>query len=350
MRAAMYYSNTDVRLVELPVPKIGRGEILVRIEASGICGSDVMEWYRRNKVPLVLGHEVAGTVEDCGPDVLKWRKGDRVAVSHHVPCNACGYCHSGNHTACETLRTTSFDPGGFAEFVRVPAINADRGVYALPEGVSFEEGTFAEPLACVLRGQRKAGLAPGQSVFVVGSGISGILHVALARALGAGRIVAADVSPFRISAAKRFGADEAVESGPGLEKRLIACNSGRKADLVIICTGALEAIKSSLASVDRGGTVLFFAPTGEGAEFPFSVNEIFWRTEVTLTTSYAGAPADHVRALELIRSGRVDVRKMITHRFGLEDAVRGFKLVAGGGESIKVIIEPRKRLVAEAGR
>jgi len=343
MRVAMYYGNEDVRLEEMGTPKIGPDEILMKIEASGICGSDVMEWYRRDKVPLVLGHEVAGSVQEAGQDVTTYKPGDRIVVSHHVPCNTCRHCLKGDHTACQTLqKDTHFDPGGFAEYVRIPAINVDRGVYRIPDDVSYEEATFTEPLACVLRGQNKMRLEPGMSVFVIGSGISGLLHIALARAMGAGQIIAADISEYRLNAAKRFGANNAILATDDLAEQLIKANNGRKADRVILCTGATSAVKSTLASVEKGGTVLFFAPTEQGQELPFSMNEVFWKTEITLTTTYAGAPADHAAALELIRSGSLNVGEMITHRFGLADAQKGFELVARGRDSIKVIIEPQK--------
>ncbi len=343
MKVAMYYANDDIRSEEMPVPEIGARELLMRIEASGICGSDVMEWYRKDKVPLVLGHEVAGTVEKVGQGVVKYKKGDRIVVSHHVPCNTCEHCLKGDHTACQTLqKETHFDPGGFAEFLRVPAINVDRGIYSIPDEVSFEEATFAEPLACVLRGQKKMHIKPGMSVFVIGSGISGLLHVALAKAMGAGRIVAADLSKYRLKAAKRFGASATIIADENLARKMIAANDGRKADRVILCTGAISAVKATFESVEKGGTVLFFAPTDEGQTLPLSINDVFWKTEVTLTTTYAGAPADHVIALELIRAGSVPVAEMITHRFGLAETNKGFELVAQGQESIKVMIEPQK--------
>ena len=131
MRAAVYYSNSDVRIEEMPVPEISSGEILLRVRASGICGSDVMEWYRKDKVPLVLGHEVAGEIAKVGEGLRDYKEGDRVCVAHHVPCNRCHYCLSGHHSACETLRRTNFYPGGFAEYLRVPAINVDRGVFRI---------------------------------------------------------------------------------------------------------------------------------------------------------------------------------------------------------------------------
>ena len=173
MLVAMYYKNDDVRLEEIPVPKIGQRELLVKVIASGICGSDVLEWYRVKTSPRVLGHEIAGDIVKAGEGVKNYKIGDRVFVSHHVPCNTCKYCLKGQHTACHTLHTTNFDPGGFSEFLRVPEINVDRGVFVLPDNVSYEEGSFIEPLACVVRGQRLIGIKQSQSVLVIGSGISG---------------------------------------------------------------------------------------------------------------------------------------------------------------------------------
>jgi L-iditol 2-dehydrogenase len=344
MRVAMYYSNKDVRLEEMPTPRIGAGEMLMRVEASGICGSDVMEWYRIHKVPLVLGHEVAGVVVAVGAGVSRFKIGDRIIAAHHVPCNTCHYCLSGNHTVCDTLRQTNFDPGGFAEYIRLPAINVDRGTFLLPDSVSFEEATFVEPVACVLRGQRKAGLKPGCCVLVLGSGIAGLLHIHLARALGAGRIVATDVIKHRLEAAKRFGADMAIDAKEDVPACVRKINDGRLADVVIVCAGAESAIAQALKSVERNGTVLFFAPTAPGLTFPLSINEVFWRNDVTLTTSYAGSPADHVTALELIRSGTLRVREMITHRLSLAETGLGFHMVTHPEEhnSIKVIIEPQR--------
>jgi len=344
MRVAMYYSNNDVKLEEMPTPQIGPGELLMRVEASGICGSDVMEWYRIHKVPLVLGHEVAGVIVQVGEEVSRYKVGDRIIAAHHVPCNTCHYCLSGNHTVCDTLRKTNFYPGGFAEYIRLPAINVDRGVFLLPDEVSFEEATFVEPVACVLRGQRRAGMRAGCSVLVTGSGMAGLLHIHLARALGAGRVVATDVVEHRLDAARQFGADAALYAEDNVSGYLRKVNDGRLADLVIVCTGVESAIAQALKSVERGGTVLFFAPTGPGVTIPISINDIFWRNDVTLTTSYAGSPADHEVALELIRSGALRVKEMITHRLSLAETGLGFQMVTHPKEynSIKVIIQPQR--------
>ncbi|MDI6736689.1 MAG: zinc-dependent dehydrogenase [bacterium] len=342
MRVGMYYSNSDVRVEEMPIPQIGPGELLVRVEACGICGSDCMEWYRINKVPLVLGHEIGGEIVEVGQGVRQYKAGDRISASHHVPCNTCHYCLAGHQTVCDTLRQTHFDPGGFAEYLRLPAINVDRGVYLLPDEVSFEEATFIEPLACVLRGQRLARIQLGLSVLVMGSGMAGLLHIHLARVTGATPIIATDIVDYRLMQALQFGADWTFSANEDIPTRLQEINDGKLVDVVIICTGVTTAFAQALQSVKRGGTVLFFAPINQGVTMPFSVNDIFWRNEITLISSYAGDRADHVWALELIRSHRVAVKEMITHRLPLAQAQSGFQLVACAKESMKVIIEPQR--------
>ena len=342
MRVAMYYHNRDVRVEEMPRPAPGPGELLLQVEASGICGSDVMEWYRIQRAPLVLGHEVAGTVAAVGDGVERFRPGDRLVVTHHVPCNACRYCLSGHHTVCDTLRATNFYPGGFAEYLRLPPINVDRGAFPVPEGATPEAASFAEPLGCVYRGQRRANLQPGQSVLVLGSGLAGLLHINLARALGAGRIVSTDMVDYRLAAARRLGADFTFAATDDIPARLREVNDGRLADLVIVATGARPALQQALDSVERGGTVLFFAPTEPGVAVSVPVNEVFFRNDATLTTTYAAAPGDLAAALELIAAGRVQVEEMISHRLPLAEAALGFQLTAEAADSLKVIIQPQR--------
>lgn len=343
MRAAVYYSNSDIRIEERPLPEIGDGEILVKVESSGICGSDCMEWYRAGRTPLVLGHEIAGTIAGVGKGLNRYKAGDRISASHHVPCGECRFCRSGHETVCDTLRKTNFDPGGFAEFVRIPKINVDRlGIYTIPKNVSFEEATFIEPLACVLRGQRLAGFKKEKSVLVAGSGISGLLHIKLARASGAKFIAATDVCDFRVKAASASGADLAFNAKDYTPDKFRAANGGYLADLVVICASAKGAFEQALRSVERGGTILIFSAADRDALLPVPVNDIFWRNEVTVLSSYAASPQEHVEALSKIDSKRVIVHDMITHRFGLSDTLKGFKLTAESRESIKVIIKPQE--------
>jgi len=301
----------------------------------------VMEWYRIKKAPLVLGHEVAGVVEEVGAGVTKFKKGDRITAAHHVPCNTCRYCLRGQYSVCDTLRSTNFDPGGFAEYVRLPAMNVDRGTFLLGPDVSFDEGTFAEPLACVLRGQRLSGFRPGDSVFVLGSGISGLLHIMAARALGAGRIVAADISDFRVEAARQMGADEVFISDRNILEKLKKANRGLGADLVIVCTAASPAINATFQCADRGGRILFFAPSMPGETFPFPLYEL-WRDGIDIVFSYAGPPCDTMQALELLQAKRIDVQPMITHTLPLAETGAGFELVAKAQNSLKVMIQPQR--------
>ncbi|MBI5641345.1 MAG: alcohol dehydrogenase catalytic domain-containing protein [Nitrospirae bacterium] len=340
MQVARYYGKDDIRIEEMPVPEPGPGELLLRVKASGICGSDVMHWYRAGRGPVVLGHEIAGEIAGVGEGVTSWSVGDRVAAAHHVPCNTCHYCLTGHHTVCDTLRKTNFYPGGFAGYVKLPSINVDRGIFPLSESVSFEEASFIEPLACVFRGQRIAGMGIGKSVLVIGSGISGLLHIQLARALGAALVVASDINQYRLEAAKRLGADEAIPADGDVPAMFRKISRGRLADIVILTAGAVPAISSAFRSVDRGGTILFFAPASHGGTVDLPVNDLFWRNEITLTSSYAANYQEHMQALELIRQGKINVRDMITHRLPLSETSKGFHLVESAQESLKVVIEP----------
>ncbi|OGS26437.1 MAG: alcohol dehydrogenase [Elusimicrobia bacterium RIFOXYB2_FULL_48_7] len=341
MRVAMYYNNRDVRLQEMPKPEIGSREILVKVISSGICGSDVLEWYRIKKAPLVLGHEIAGDIAAVGADVKGYKAGERVFVSHHVPCNTCRYCLAGEYTACETLQKTNFFPGGFSEYLKVPELNVDRGIIKLPDEMSYDDGVFIEPLACIVRGHRTAQFKPGKTLLVIGSGIAGLLHVAMAKATGISRIIASDISAYRLDAAKNLGADAVLNPSDKFLEELLKINDGRKADYIVVSTGAPAAFKQAMQCVDKGGTVLFFAPTSTGEPVPLPVND-YWRDGIKFIFSYGGAPEDLAAATELIRSKRIPVEKMITHRLGLAEAGLGFKLVSEAKESIKVIIEPQR--------
>lgn len=338
MRAAVYHDNSDIRIEEMPVPGTGDGELLVRVVSSGICGSDVMEWYRIPKAPLVLGHEIAGVVEKARGDV-PFEEGDRVFAAHHVPCGECRWCAAGMESLCDTLRSTNFDPGGFAEYVRVPAINVEKGTFLLPDEISFDEGAFVEPLACVSRSVRLSGFEEGMSSLVIGSGISGLLHIKLLRALGAGRIAATDIDRARLDAARDAGADISLNAAKDVHERLAGETGGEMFDVVFVCAGAPAAVRSGLESAGRGGTVMLFAPLAPDDEVPVPLFRL-WRDQVTVRSTYAGCPVDSEDAIGLLASGRVEVEDLITHILPLERAAEGFRLVAEGGEAIKVIIRP----------
>jgi len=342
MLVAMYYNNRDVRLQEMPIPEIGADEFLLKVMASGICGSDVTEWYRVPQAPKVLGHEATGFVDKIGRNVTKVKLGDRVFVSHHVPCNKCYYCLRGHHTACETLHTTNYYPGGLAQYVRVPKINVEQGVYRLPEGMSFEEGTFIEPLACVVRGQRLSALQKEDTLLILGGGLAGILNVQLAKTKGLRNIIVADVNPYRMQQAEKFGAHHTIDAKENVPERLKELNGGRPADQVIVCTGATQAALAALDCVDKGGTILFFAVPDPTVRIPVPITE-FWRNEITVKTSYGAAPQDLEESLAILKQKKVNVAEMITHKLDIHDVAEGFRLVAAAGESLKVIIQPNRK-------
>ncbi|MBU0709657.1 MAG: alcohol dehydrogenase catalytic domain-containing protein [Candidatus Omnitrophica bacterium] len=341
MQVAMYYRNQDVRLEELPKPQISDDELLMKVAASGICGSDVMEWYRVKRAPLVLGHEATGEIVEIGNKVKKFKVGNRIFVSHHVPCNACRYCLSGNHTVCETLHSTNYFPGGFSEYIRVPGVNLERGTFLLPDRVSFEAGTFIEPIACVLRGQRMVGLKPNQSVLILGSGISGLLHLMLARNSGVETIVTTDINQYRLRLAQDLGAAAVINAKEDVVANFRKVNHNRLADLVIVCTSALSAFQQAIQGVDRAGTILCFAPTEQGVNLPVPINT-FWRQSIKIMHSYGGGPDDIKQAIELIKSANLPLQKLVTHRLSLKETGLGFKLVSEAKDCVKVIIEPQK--------
>jgi L-iditol 2-dehydrogenase len=339
MKVAMYYNNNDVRIEEQPIPTIEDSELLVKVKASGICGSDVMEWYRIKKAPKVLGHEITGDIVTIGKKVTKYKVGDRVFVSHHVPCFTCQFCKNNQQTLCHTLHTTNFYPGGFAEYLRVPEINVDRGVFVLPKQMTYEQGVFIEPLACVVRGLKTARMKKGQTVLVIGSGISGLIQIKLAKAWGATKIFATDVEEFRLQAAKKFGADVTLHATKNIPEEVKKHNDGRLADLVVLSTGASPAVQQALRAVEPGGTILFFAPTEPGVDVPFPLFDL-WNKQVTMVSTYAGSPEDITTAIELIASKKIMVDDMISHILPLSEAAKGFQLVAQAKDSMKVILRP----------
>jgi L-iditol 2-dehydrogenase len=341
MKVGMYYNNLDVRVEEQVLPEVGRGDVLIKVRASGICGSDLMEWYRIKRAPLVLGHEVTGEIVAAGEDVTWLEAGDRVVATHHVPCGECLECLRGHETACRTFQeVNNFAPGGFSQFLRVTGRSVRTGILKLPDEVSYETGTFVEPLATVVRALRTIGLAPGESVLIYGAGLAGILFVKLAKALGAGTVAVSDVDEHRLAMARAAGADLVVPAAQDVPSRFLEYD-GRLADNVIICTGAAAAGAAALRSVDRGGTVLFFAVGQPGETIPVDFNP-FWRNDVSLRTCYGAAPLDSRQALELLRRGTVQVQDMITHRFGLEEIGEAFRTAGRPGDCLKVLIDPQR--------
>jgi L-iditol 2-dehydrogenase len=337
MRVSVWYNNRDIRIEEVATPKPGPREMLVRVMSCGICGSDVVEWYRLPRAPLVQGHELGAEVVEVGDSLTKYQPGDRVFIAPKVPCLKCRYCKDGHFPQCSEVKERL--PGAFAEYVLVPEIIVENGTQLLPDNVTYDQSTFIEPLACAVRAQRLAGLKEGQDVMVLGCGMSGLLHVKLARSRNA-RIIASDVNPKRLAFARGVGAAIAIEAAESVPERL-AAETGRLADVVILCTSAMPAVEHAWKCVDRGGTIVFFAVPGPEKTVTLPVND-FWRKEITILTSYYCGPPDWAEALQLIASGRIVVDDMVTHVLPLGETEKGFRLVLDGDESIKVVIRPNQ--------
>ncbi|MFX1278061.1 MAG: zinc-dependent dehydrogenase [Promethearchaeota archaeon] len=345
MKVVRYYNNKDIREDKIPKPIIGEGEILVKVKESGICGSDVLEYYRFAKMKklgvdsLILGHEIAGDIVEKSESVNNLKIGDRVFVSHHVPCFDCHYCMQGHHTACDLLHNTNFDPGGFAEFVRIPKINIEKkGVYVLDKSVSYEEAVFIEPLGCVCRAQRLANVKKDLTVLILGCGTSGLLHIQLAKLRGAKKVFATDINEFRLKKAKEFGANEVFHAKEDLPNVIKDLNQFRLADIVIVCTGAISAARQALECAGPGSKIIFFAVPEPGVNLEVPINN-YWRNEITIMTSYGAAPQDLDEAYNWILSKRINVIDLITHRFPLSRAQEAFKVVYEAKESMKVILK-----------
>ena len=337
MKVSMWYNNKDIRIAEVPTPAPGLKEMLVKVMSCGICGSDIVEWYRLPRAPLVQGHEIGAEVVQTGAGVKRYRPGDRVFIAPKVPCMQCYYCENGHHPQCARIKERL--PGGFAEYVLAPEILIDNGTFLLPDHVTYDQSTFIEPLACVVRAQRLAGMKEGQTVLVLGCGMSGLLHVKYAKSRNAG-VMATDINAKRLAFSQNAGADFAVNAADNVARRLVD-ETGRKADIVILCTSAMPAVEQAWNCVDKGGAVVFFAAPGPEKRVAVPIND-FWTKEIRILTSYYCGPPDLAEALELIASGKISVDDMITHTLPLNDIEKGFQLVMEGKDSVKVIIRPNE--------
>jgi L-iditol 2-dehydrogenase len=337
MRVARLYDFLDVRVEEAPVPSIGAGEALVRTRACGICSGDVVAWYIRRKAPLVFGHEPSGEIVEVGAGVEGFARGDRVFVHHHAPCFACRACRRGEFVQCPTWKNSSIDPGGMAEYFRVPAVNlAD--TLRLPESVDYEGGALVEPLACVVKSLHRAGAVRDASVLIIGLGVMGQLHVVLARHLGARRILAADLVRSRCEHARGLGAEDVIDAAAGdLVEQVRDLTSGEGAEIVIVGPATSQAIEQGLACAARGGTVVQFMGTQPDDELRLSTFDFYFR-ELRLIPSYSCGPEETRRALHLIAQGVVLPAQVVTHRFPLAQAARAYQVAAEDKSAIKTLV------------
>ncbi len=321
MLAARSTTPHDVTVDELPDPVAGPGEVVCRVLACGVCGSDVSDAYVARKLPGVLGHEVVGEVVEVGAGVASVAPGDRVVVHHHAPCGECRRCRRGHETLCDRFRATAIEPGGFAERIRVEAA-------LVPELLALGEldpvvATFVEPLGCVLRALDRARLAAGDALLVVGAGSNGLLAIAAAHARGADAVWIREPREDRRRLAESWGATH---------------HADEPVDVAFLTTAAEAAIGGAAAALGPGGTLCLYATTKPGASLGLDAEQLFLR-EITVCSSWSAGPADMRAAFELLASGRIDPRPLVTHRVGLADTGRALELQRRG-EAIKAVVIP----------
>jgi len=339
MKVARLYDAADIRFEEEPIPKVGPGEALIRTRACGICSGDVMGWYMKKKAPLVFGHEPAGEVVEVGLGVTDFRSGDRVFVHHHSPCFTCRACCRGEFVQCPTWRTSRIVPGGMAEYFLVPKENLSGDTLQLPADLSFADGSLVEPTACVVKSLRKSGLQAGERIFIIGLGIMGQLHVALARHAGAESVIGADFVPYRREKALQLGADLALDPTQGkIEDQLRDHTKGEMAEVVVVGPGSIEAMEFGIRCAAKGGTVVFFTTSTPEAMLPISPYYLYFN-EIRLIPSYSCGPNDTRDALRLIREGVVTAEKFITHRFPFSALHEAYRNAAEARDSIKTLVE-----------
>jgi L-iditol 2-dehydrogenase len=321
MRVARSVGVREVRVEEDPEPEAGAGEVVCRVLACGVCGSDVLDAWVARKVPAVLGHEIAAEVEQVGAGVSGVAAGDRVVVHHHAPCGECRRCRRGHETLCDQFKATRLHPGGFAERVRVPADLV--GELLVLDGLDAERATFVEPLACVLRAFARAGLRAGDSLLVVGAGTSGLLAIAAAHALAVEAVWAREPRAERLELALGLGAER---------------HGNELVDVAIVCTTKPDAIAAGFHAVAPGGTLCLYAPPDPGEAIGLDGHALYVG-EIDVCASYSAGPADMRRALELIAAGRVDPAPLVTHRLPLEQTGAALEL-ARRGEAVKALVLP----------
>ncbi len=338
MKAVQYWSNDDVRLIDVPIPDISAGEILVRVVSCGLCAADVLEWYMRPKAPVFLGHEIAGVVAKVGPGVTAFRTGDRVFVHHRAPCGHCELCRRGHETLCREHRRPGVEPGGMAEYVRVMAAVVEKDVLPLPDGFGFEQATLVEPISCCVRALSRLSIDTSSRVLVIGAGFSGLVFAKLARLAGAASVAVVEPLPWRRQRALEFGADLAVDPAePDIAADLVG-RLGGLATEVIVTPSSVAACEQAFDLADQAAQVLLFTPLPPEAARPFDFGRLFF-AEWTVTASHGSGPADTRIALDLLASGAIDADRLVTHRFPLDEVSSAVAVAAKPGNALKCVIE-----------
>lgn len=338
MKVAKLYTLNDIRIEDIPVPAVGPGQALMKTRASGVCSGDVMSWYIEKKAPLVPGHEPAGEIVEVGEGVSSFKPGDRVFAHHHAPCLKCRRCLRGDYVQCETWKMTGIIPGGISEYILILERNLNNDTLKLSDSLSFEDGALIEPLACVVKGLKRARIGKGDTVLVIGLGAMGMLNIMASSAYGAGMVIGADMVSYRLQKAKELGASAVIDvSKDDMKDALKELTSGALADLVIVGPNGVEALRNGISCAGAGGTVLMFTPVKPHESLTLDPNRLYFR-DINIVTSYSCGPADTKEALKLIADGVVRARRIVTHRFPIEETAAAFRHTAEAKNSLKCII------------
>jgi L-iditol 2-dehydrogenase len=358
MQAAVYRDIDDVRLETVPVPEIGAGELLIRIDTCGVCGTDLKKIHTgSHSAPRIFGHEMAGTVAAVGAGVQGFAVGDRVMAFHHIPCGVCFYCRKQTFAQCETYKkvgtTAGFTPagGGFAEYIRVMDwIVATGGVVKVPDDIPFEQAAFIEPVNTCYKAIRLLNLEPDDTVLVIGQGSIGVILAALAHRTGA-TVLTSDLYPERHAIAAGFGLSHPIVSGrDGARGDVVAAakaaTDGRGADVVLVAVGADALIAMAMDAVRPGGRVMLFASTQHGTA-PFDPAAVCM-DEKTLMGSYSASVAIQQDGIDLVfsgyRDGTLDLTRLISHRFSLAECAEAIYLASNPRpDSMKIVFKPGLR-------
>lgn len=345
MRAAVFSGPNQVEVREVPTPKAGNGELVVRVRACAICGTDLRIITGRKtrgvRAPSILGHEISGEVAEVGTGAENFAVGDRVAIANVIPCGRCYPCQNGMENACENRQALGYEfDGGFAEYVRIPAAALESGnIFKIPENLSFEEASLAEPLGCVLNGQEKLDLRPGATVVVIGAGPIGLMHVKLAKLAGARRVIVSEPLDNRRAMALASGADQVVDPrAEDLVSTVRRSTGGLGADACVLAIGVPALVNVGLSLLRRGGVLDLFAGFEGQGESTIQANLIHYN-ELTVRGATACSRSQYQRALGFIASGQVDVQGLISHRFSLDDFSSAVA-AAASGSGMKVVVAP----------
>ena len=342
MKAAVVSENSTIKIQTVSDPELGQNDILVKMAVCGICGSDVEKVFGKYGQPsMKLGHEPAGTILKVGSKVIDLTVGDRVFTHHHVACysEACHECSHGNETMCKEYYRSNLNPCGLADEYVVPEWNVNHGgVLKIPDSMSFEEAAMIEPLACCVRAWGKFNYQKNDSTVILGVGSTGIMHALLAKSVGFSKIFCLDLNDFRLEFAKKLGFETIRSDDISLSEKILNSTNANGVDVVIVATGSLEALRDAIKLVRKGGTIVMFGVPSKGAIIDIDMSVVYSK-EITITTTYAASDLDTKNALELIESGKIDVKSLITHRYSLDDSQKAFEHAKTGYNAMKIIIE-----------